>query len=134
MNELSLIEEINITQSIKMPHLMHEKIDAVAKISIAQSILVRKPEDIMLISSMGFETSSIIAGLSSQAIQYIATNAPLEYRRSIWSVIDNGAEVADILKIAKIMDDDRGSGSTAHQERVLNLIQYIKDNRIAFEF
>lgn len=133
MNQLNVLEEFDITQSIQMPHLMFPELDDVSKRKIAESVFGRKPDEVLLITSLGFETSSVVAGLSLQAIEYIAKNAPLEYRESIWSVIDNGAEVKDMLKIAKAMDDGRGNGSRVHQERVLNLIQYVKDNQVAFQ-
>jgi hypothetical protein len=42
--------------------------------------------------------------------------------------------VNGVFEIAKAMDEDLGRGATQNQDRVRNVIQYIKDNRIAFEF
>jgi len=38
------------------------------------------------------------------------------------------------FEIAKSMDEDLGKNTTQNQDRIKNLIQYIKDNRGAFEF
>ena len=63
-----------------------------------------------------------------------AKNAPEDYKKNILELLNNQEMVNGIFEIAKAMDDDLGRGATQNQDRARNVIQYIKDNRIAFEF
>lgn len=124
----------DISGKLAMPHLSYGKLNLASKNAIAVDVLLRKNEEITLITSSGIGTSAVFAGLTEKTIEYLAINAPSDYKKEIWALLDNSAEVDDILEIAKNLDDDLGRGATKNQERVKNVMQYVKDNRMVFEF
>lgn len=131
---LTTLEEFDIRRRLQMPHLSYHPLTIDAKKNIAFLVLSNNNSEILMINIEGFRTSSVIAGLSEKHIEYIAKNTPEDYKKIFIEIINNKAEVEDIIEIAKAMDEDLGGNVTKNQERVKNVIQYIKDNKIAFEF
>jgi len=39
-----------------------------------------------------------------------------------------------IIEVAKAMDEDTDNKETSNQRRIQNVIQYIKDNQMVFQF
>ena len=132
--ELDLIEKINIEDNIKEPFAIYFHGTLEEKKRVARSVLQRDNDAIILISSGGFSFDSIFSGLTEKHIEHIAKNAPKNYKDNILKLIHDQEAINDVFEIAKAMDEDSGRGSTQNQKRVRNVIQYIKDNRMVFEF
>jgi hypothetical protein len=132
-NNLGLLEEFDIEREIKTPHLMYRNFSTINKKRVAYSILSRKLNEIILINSPGFCVDAVFAGLSEKHIEYIAKNAPMEYKKNILDLLYQ-ANIENILKITQDMDKDLGENVTQNQDRLKNIIQYIKDNHAVFEF
>lgn len=133
-NNTGLLEEFDILREVQTPHLIHKDFSLANKQKVAYSVLSRKPEEILLINSSGFYTDAVFAGLSGKHIEYIAKNAPSDYRQEIMNLLSQDYKHKEIMEIAQAMDEDLDDGSTKNQERVKNVIQYIKDNAEIFKF
>lgn len=127
-------KEIEIIDHISHPHLFSFG-DEKSKKNISQQIFKNYEEkEILIIDPYGFLIGSVFAGLTEKHIEYIAKNAPKDYKDNILKLLQDQEALKGVFEIAKAMDDDLGRGSTQNQDRARNVIQYIKDNRIAFEF
>jgi hypothetical protein len=104
------------------------------KAALAWHILSLKDAELLLCGALAFSYSGIIAGISQNAIEYIAKNAPRRYRVELLESLKKNYVQKEVFEIAKSMDEDLGKNTTQNQDRIKNLIQYIKDNRGAFEF
>jgi hypothetical protein len=133
-NELLLLEKINITESLETPHLSYIDDSLVERKKVAYSILSRTTGDILLLHNSGFRIDSVFAGLTGKHIEHIAKNAPKKYKESLLKSIQDVEMLSSALEIAKDMDEDLSEKENKNQERVKNIIQYIKDNRAVFEF
>lgn len=134
MNNLDSIEEFDIMSDFTIPHLLLSATDTLAQKKIALSILKRKPEEFLLMNSTALETDFVFAGITLAGIQYIAINGPADYKESLLEATGNKETMEGVLKIAKAMDRDLGEGATQNQQRVRNVIQYIRDNQAVFQF
>lgn len=130
--EILVEEEFDIASSLEVPHLLYYPISPATKKRVAVNVYSRDPESILLISASGLGTDSVFAGLNEKHIEYIAKNAPSEYKKEILRLVDNPAEIRDVLSIAKSLDEDMGGDVKVNLERVRNVIQYIRDNRAVF--
>lgn len=130
---LDLIEESEYWDKISNPFLSCIEDSILEKKRVAKDIILRKSEDILLIDKFGFGVDSIFAGLNENKIEYFAKHAPLEYRKDLIDISTDQEMMSGVWMIAKAMDDDTGDGSTKNQERIKKVIQYIVDNRIAFQ-
>lgn len=131
---VTTLEEFDIMGKFQTPYLMHVKNDNISKKNVAYIVLSKKIDEILLVSPLGFRESAIIAGLSEKHIELLAKHAPQEYKEYILKTVSDNAFVSDITEIAKDMDDDLGGGATTNQQRVRNVVQYIQDNRVVFQF
>lgn len=130
---LSTLEEFDIIRKLQFPHtLSHQNLSQ--KIALVTKMLSRSSAELLLVTPSGFSTDFILAGLSEKHIEYIALNAPNEYKKEIFDSMIKLSIIKEIFEIARSMDDDLGERVTQNQDRVRNIIQYIKDNRSAFEF
>ena len=92
-------------------------------------------EELLLIPSYyAFSYSGIIAGLTEKQVEYLAKNAPKDYKIELTKSILNEYKMKDVLKIAKMMDDDMGNGVIQNQKRIENMHQYVLDNLVVFKF
>lgn len=132
--ELFIEEEMKIEQDLREPFGDYIAPSLSVKKKIAYSILSREEKTVLLLDKYGFTIDFIFAGLIEKHIEHIARNAPKDYKDNILKLLRDQEMVNGIFEIAKAMDDDLGRGSTQNQDRARNVIQYIKDNRIAFEF
>lgn len=131
---LSTLEEFDLAQKLQFPQFLFIQKDTVSQKRLAFEILSRKENEIILVTSDGFEYGGVLAGLSEKHIEHIAKSGPRDYKENILKSIRDQKILAEIGAIAKAMDEDLGGGSTRHQTRVKNVIQYIKDNQVVFEF
>ena len=131
---LTTLEEFDVTQRIQCPHTLFYPLTHSSKIEIATLILSKTTDNVLLITTIGFSIDSVFAGLSEKHIEYIAKNGPKEYKKNLLKILGDKEIIGSALEIAKAMDEDLGEKVTQNQERVKNVIQYINDNRTAFEF
>lgn len=131
---VTILEELNIRDSIEAPHFLYVEGTMLEKRRVAYLILQRKEDEVLLIDRTGFLVDSVLAGLSEKHIEHIAKSGPRDYKENILKSVKDQKILAEVVAIAKAMDEDLGGGSTRHQTRVKNVIQYIKDNQVVFEF
>jgi hypothetical protein len=129
-----IIDENDIKKNIHEPHFSYIEGTIMERKGVAYSILQRDENEILLAASSGFLIDSVFSGLSAKHIEYIAKNGPKDYKDNILKLLQDQEMMQGVFEIAKAMDDDLGRGATQNQERVKNVIQYIKDNRVAFKF
>lgn len=55
-------------------------------------------------------------------------------KKTILKGLKQKETVAGIIEISKALDVDLKNNSTQNQDRIKNVIQYIKDNQLAFQF
>lgn len=132
--DLSMLEELNIIENLKEPHLSYIIGTMVERKKVAYLVLGKDEKDILLIDSSGFLIDSVFAGLSEKNIEYITKKGPQKYKEALIKILKDQEMMRGAFEIVKAMDDDLGSGVTQNQTRIKNVIQYIKDNRVAFEF
>ena len=133
-NSLSALEEFDAQRKIQYPHLLYSATDMVAKKKMAYVVLAKKGDELLLIEPSGFGEATVIAGLTVGDIEYFSKHAPRDCKENLISTVRNDLLVKDIFEIAQAMDDDLGGGATTNQQRVKKVMQYISDNRIAFQF
>lgn len=131
---LTTLEEFDFRRKVQTPHLSFYPLNLIAKKNIAFIVLSNKETEILLINSLGFKTNSVFAGLSEGHIEYVAKNGPIDYKENLLKILKDQEMIKGAFEIAKAMDEDLGGNVTKNQERVNNVIQYIKDNEIAFKF
>ena len=71
-NNLSALEEFDAQRKIQFPHLLYSTIDLRTKRNSAYSVLLKKENEILLISPSGFGESSVVAGLTEKNIEYFS--------------------------------------------------------------
>ena len=131
-NNLSALEEFDAQRKIQFPHLLYSTIDLRTKRNSAYSVLLKKENEILLISPSGFGESSVVAGLTEKNIEYFSKFAPKEYREQLMSVVGNSYLMEEVWEIIKLMDED--DGQIKNKIRMVNVVQYIRDNKIVFQF
>ena len=131
---LTTIEELDIRENIRNPHLSYIKGALIEKTKVAFSVISRKETDIMLIASSGFLIDSVFAGLTEKHIEYIAKNGPINYKENLLKILQDKEMMRGVFEIVNFMDEYFGKNITKNQSRINNVIQYIKDNRTVFEF
>ncbi|MFA5777848.1 MAG: hypothetical protein WC906_05460 [Parcubacteria group bacterium] len=132
--ELSIEEEMKIEQDLREPFGDYIAPSLSVKKKIAHSILSREEKTVLLLDKYGFTIDFIFAGLTEKHIEYITKNAPKDYKDNILKLLQDQETLKGVFEIARAMDGDLGREAMQNQDRVGNVIQYIKDNRIAFEF
>ena len=83
---------------------------------------------------IAFSYAAIVAGLTEKQVEYVAKNAPKDYKIELAKSISNEYKMQEVMKIAKIMDDDMGDGITQNQKRIKAIHQYVLDNWTVFQF
>lgn len=132
MSNLTLIEESAIKGLLHEPHFSYLESTLINKKKISYLILQKKASEVLLIASSGFSIDSVFAGLTEAHIEYIAKNAPSDYKKAILSILKDEETMKNVNEIVKDMDNDRGGN--LNQNRINNVIQYIKDNQAVFKF
>lgn len=130
---LTTLDEFDITRKFQFPHTFRYQ-NISQKKDMAGYFLSKNVDELLLITSSGFSTGFILAGISEKNIEYIAINAPNEYKEEIIKSLTQEHVRQEVFEIAREMDDDLGKGMTQNQDRVRNVIQYVLDNRVVFQF
>lgn len=131
---LNLIEESEYWEKFATPFLSYASTSLVERKRVAMEILIKKPEEILLIDKAGFGIDSIFAGLGERHIEFFAKHAPLAYKKEMMNIFKDSGMMNGVFEIANAMDEDENNGSTRNQTRVKKVIQYIQDNRPVFQF
>jgi len=131
---LTTLEEFDAIMRFQSPHLLSSQNDILTKKKIAFLMASKNEGEILLISPSGFLYSAVLAGITEKNIEYIAKNAPQECKKNIMQALSNQETMKEIMEITKAMDDDLGHNTTKHEDRIRNVIQYIKDNIQVFQF
>lgn len=129
-----MLEEFDITGRLQYPHLLFFPITLISKKQTAYLVMSKREEDVFLINSPGFGNASVFAGLTEKNIECLTKKGPDEFKEEILKIFLDQAALKEVLEIVKAMDEDLRGQSTQNQDRIRNVIQYIKDNRIVFEF
>jgi hypothetical protein len=134
MELLDYFFEDNIIEKYSLPYIHFPQDSMSGKKMLAWHINNLPEDDLLLSPSTAFSYSSILAGLSEKHIEYFAKKAPRDYRAELFSSFSQEYKIKEVFEIAKAMDADLKNNSTKNQERIKNVIQYINDNRVVFEF
>lgn len=124
----------DILNKLSIPHAYFPQETIEEKKKLAWHIFHSDNEAILLPTFFAFSYSAVIAGLSAKHIEFVAKNAPADYKKELLNAISQKYKLQEIIEIAKSMDEDMQSASVENQNRIKNVIRYIKDNREAFEF
>lgn len=131
---LYTLEEFDISRKIMLPHLLYSPMTPQNKRNVAFMIQSRKEDEILLISSLAFRESYVIAGLTEKQIEYFALHAPKEYKENLMEAVSDQDVINDIGEIAAMMDQELPGKSDANQQRVRRVFDYIRNNQVAFRF
>jgi hypothetical protein len=131
---LTPLEETDIIGNFQTPHLQTANINMNSEKRVSRNILSRKEDEILLVNSNAFSRISVIAGLSEKHIEYIAKNAPQDYKTNIFKILRDSDMMNGVFEIARSMDQDAGNSDSRNEDRINNVIRYVNDNQIAFEF
>jgi hypothetical protein len=131
-DQLSSLEEYDAMMKYQMPHLLFDDNSIVNQKRTAFLIKNKTGDEILVINPMGFSDESVLAGLNEKHIEYFAKHAPMEYKKNLLEIFKDKEMLDGVWKIAKSMDEDEGNGTMANQNRIKNVLQYIKDNQVVF--
>ena len=123
----------NILNKLSIPHAYFPQENIGQKKTLARHIFSLKNEYILLPTYFAFSYTSIIAGLSEKHIEYVAKNAPVEYKKELATTILNKYKMKEVFEIAKAMDEDLGENLNQNQQRIKRVYQYICDNWSVFQ-
>ena len=126
--------ELTIRKYLREPHFSYIEESIFNRKQVSTILLSKKQDEILLIDSYGFNFDSVFAGLTEKHIEYIAINGPKNYKENLLKILQDQEMMKGVFEIAKAMDEDLGENVTQNQDRIKNVIQYIKDNLIVFEF
>ncbi|EKE25260.1 MAG: hypothetical protein ACD_5C00228G0003 [uncultured bacterium] len=130
---LTTIEESDYYEKINSPFFSYVIGTVSERKAVSRDILIRTPEDILLIDEFGFGIDSIFAGINESQIEYFAKHAPLEYKKEIIEILSDENMMNGVWEIVKSMDEDEGDNYTVNQDRINKVIRYIQDNQVAFK-
>ena len=125
------VEEFDIITKFHFPHLFIRGTDFISKKIISNNVFLKNNEEVLLIVSEEFLYDSVFSGLSEKHIEYIAKNAPQDYKNNILKILKDQQMMKGVFEITQSMD---ANNTMEHQKRIKNVIQYIKDNYAVFEF
>ena len=132
--DLTITEELNIEQSFREPFLDVIFPELNDRKRVAYLILSRSNDEVLLLDDASFLVDSVFAGLTQEHISYIAKNGPKNYKASLLKILQDQEMMRGVFEITRAMDTDLGENVSQNQQRVALVIQYIKDNQIAFQF
>ena len=117
-----------------LPYIFLPQVSIEQKKALAWHINSLTGEELLLPSIFLFSYSGIIAGLTIEHIEYILKNAPKDYKIELLKWFQNNYFMKDVLKIAKMMDEDLGENVTQNQNRIKKNFRFVSDNLEVFQF
>jgi hypothetical protein len=119
---------------LTLPYIYYTQ-DTIGQKTILARYIGTLSGDILLIpSSYLLSYSAVIAGLTQIQIEYIAKNAPVNYKKELANSMTMDYRMKEVFEIAKAMDEDLGDGVEQNQKRIKSVQQYILDNWVVFQF
>lgn len=122
-----------IFEQLTIPYIYFPQQTLGQKAVLARYVLNLKGEILLISSSFVFSYSAILAGLTESHVEYIAKNAPIDYKRELLNAISQEHKLNEIFNIVKAMDGDMGNGNMDNQTRIKRVMQYVMDNKFVFE-
>ncbi|KKR21839.1 MAG: hypothetical protein UT50_C0003G0020 [Candidatus Moranbacteria bacterium GW2011_GWA2_39_41] len=116
-----------------IPFIYFPQNNVQSKKQLAIYISMLNDNTVLLSTAWTFSFPAALAGLSYKQVEYIAKHAPTVYKKQLVETIQTSYKIKEALEISKNLDESTDNNAQ-HQQRVKNVIQYIKDNRNAFEF
>lgn len=127
------IEE-KVLDEFTIPHIVFSQDTIQQKKTLARRISTLNGEELLLASIIAFSYGSIIAGITTDQIEYFAKNAPINFKKELARSILTDYRMKEVFEIAKMMDDDMGEGVMQNQKRMQDVQRYISDNWAVFQF
>lgn len=128
---IDIEKELSIRNNLGEPHLSYIEDSISNRKNVSSLVVSKNTNEILLIDSYGFLIDSVFAGLTEKHIEYIAKNAPQDYKNNILKILKDQQMMNGVFEITQSMD---ANNTMEHQKRIKNVIQYIKDNHVVFEF
>lgn len=126
--------EDDISDKVVLPYVYYDQETMGGKLLLAKYVMQARPEVLLLPSYFLFSYSAVAAGLTEKQLEYIASNAPAEYKKELSKTFSNENKIKEVIEIGRMLDDDYGQNTEKNQERIRRVYQYIRDNSIAFQF
>lgn len=123
-----------IFEQFCIPYVYYAQKTIGQEVMLARYIFNIAGEDLLIPSYYIFSYNAVIAGLNEKHIEYIAKNAPADYKKELAIAILNEYKRKEVFEIAKMMDEDLGDGIVQNQKRIKNVYQYVSDNWAVFQF
>lgn len=122
----------NFEDKLLLPYVFFPHETLAEKVVLAEYILTLEPPLLLLPTATAFTYEPILAGLNEKQIEYFAKNAPDDYKKEVINSLSQDFIREEIFAITQAMDEKIRTNQ--NQQRIRNVIQYIKDNQIAFQF
>ena len=131
MNKLlEFSEEQDIREKYIEPRTRHIFDGLYGNKKTAYDVIVRKPDDILLIGGMELAFGATVAGLTEAMAEMLLKNGTKSQREGLRDFLSDEDAFHEAMKTAEDMDDDEEERSTKHRERVARVIQYLRDNSV----
>ena len=127
MSRLSVLEEMDVFSRYVTPRMSHMG-DVSAERKTAYEVLLRKPDDILLIDGTELAFGATVAGLTEAMAEILLKNGTKSQREGLRDFLSDEDAFHEAMKTAEDMDDDEEKRSTQHRERVTRVIWYLRDN------
>lgn len=120
-------------EKITIPFIYFPQNNIQSKKQLAIHIYGLSNNLVLLPTSWTLSFPAVLSGINHNQIEYIARYAPSTYKKQLLETIGTPYKVQEALEISRALDSSNDT-NMQNQNRVKSIIQYIKDNRIAFEF
>lgn len=125
---------MNFLEKATIPHIVFFQDNLTQKRILAEHIYSLENEEILFIAIAAFSHPSVIAGITTNQIEFFVKNAPMNYKNELAKSLNIDYRMKEVFEIAKAMDEDLGEGLMQNQKRIKSVQQYISDNWAVFQF
>jgi hypothetical protein len=125
----TLVNDALLRRELFSPYLLPSE-TPYEKRKIALLILQKSNEDLLLMDPYAFQFDIILAGLTEKHIEFLALNATQPIKKFLLEGLSNKETLQSTYNLAISLDDS----SPKHKGRILSVIQYVRDNHLAFRF
>ena len=129
MSKLFALEEMNLFNRYVTPYMNHAD-EVSAERKTAYEVLLRKPDDILLIDGTELAFGAAVAGLTEAMAEILLLRGGKSQREGLRDFLSDEDAFHELTKTAEDMDDDEEGRSTKHRERVTRVVQYLRDNSV----
>lgn len=126
--------EDDLLERLVLPYVCYPQQDIRQRKILAWHVNSLSGDELLLPSAFLFSYAGIVAGINEKQIEYVAKNAPSDYKKELLTSILNEYRMKEVFEIAKMMDEDMGEGVMQNQKRIKNVQRYISDNWAVFQF